>query len=250
VDNIIHSNLKDVLKHTHGLGFIDFVKIEGNVIKGISEDKAVVVRGKLKDTISDLEGHKVGMSNMSVLKGLLDFPPFQEADSDILISCENDKKGESYPRNVVFTSGYSHKAQYTFMSATNADNKVRVPKLDNIKFDISFQPSRKNLKDLSYFNGVLGSLHKTFKVTMVGGKLDFVIGDENSTQSIIPIEDGLMGILKAEMIFPLSYVLSVLKLADTSQCEISFSDKRGMKIQIDSGIGEYVYYFPTRKRSS
>lgn len=250
MSNLIYSNLRDVIKHTHDLGFIDYVKIEGDVVKAIAEDKSVVVRGKLKNSIPELEGHKVGLSKMAILKGLLEFPPFQEDDADVHIVEGGTASGELYPRNVVFASGHNHKSQYSFLSGINADARVKVPKLGNINFDVDFTPTRKNLKDMSYFSGVLGSLHKTFKVKMIGGSLEFVIGDENSMQSVIPVAEGLSGILATEMIFPLANVLSALRLAETSNCEIGFADKRGMKIHIDSGIGEYTYYFPTRKRSS
>lgn len=250
MSNLIHDNLRDVIKHTHDLGFIDYVKIEGDVVKAIAEDKSVVVRGRLKETIPDLVGHKVGLSKMAILKGLLEFPPFQEADADVHIAEGGTADGERYPRNVVFSSGYNHKSQYSFLSGINADARVKVPKLGNINFDVDFNPTRKNLKDISYFSGVLGSLHKTFSVKMLGGSLEFIIGDVNSMQSVIPVAEGLDGILTTEMIFPLANVLSTLRLAETSVCVIGFADKRGMKIHIDSGIAEYTYYFPTRKRSS
>lgn len=246
----IYDNLKDVIKHTHDLGFIECVKIEGDIVKAIAEDKSVVVRGKLTKSMEELEGHKVGLSKMSVLKGLLEFPPFQEEGADVSIVHGHNSEGESFPRNVIFSSGLNHKSQYSFLSGTNADKRVKVPKVANIDFDVSFFPTKKNLKDISYFSGVLGSMHKTFKVKMTGGSIEFIIGDENSMQSVIPVANDIKGILTTEMIFPLANVISTLRLANNSSCEISFCDKRGMKININSGLGEYLYFFPARKRSA
>ena len=250
MEKLIYNNLRDVIKHTHDLGFIDFVKLEGDVVKAMAEDKSVVVRGKMKNMIPELEGNKVGLSRISTLKGMLEFPPFQEDDADVFIKNRSLKDGSTQPRDIVFTSGMNHKSQYTMTSAINADAKVKIPKLSNTQFDVSFEPTKKNLKDMAYFSGVLGQLHKTFSVKMLGGKIDFVIGDDNTMQSTVPMVSGIDGILKTEMIFPLSSVLATMRLAENSSCEISFAESRGMQIVIDSGIGEYTYYFPKRKRSA
>jgi hypothetical protein len=90
-------------------------------------------------------------------------------------------------------------------------------------------------------------MHKNFRVRIRGCELQFVIGDENTTETVIPMKADIEGKLSADLIFPLSNVLATFRLAETSKCLVSFSDKKGMKITVDSGLGEYIYYFPTRK---
>ena len=66
--------LKDVVKHTHDLGFIEAVKLEGNDsgthIEAMETERQVVLYGKLHNDVPDLSGTS-GASNLGYLKWLL-----------------------------------------------------------------------------------------------------------------------------------------------------------------------------------
>ena len=83
--NILDS-MKDIVKHTSSLGFIDMVKIVGTdddaKIEAMDADKTVVVYGSMLQPITGLE-KTVGLSRMGVLKGFLDIPQFAEEKAKV-----------------------------------------------------------------------------------------------------------------------------------------------------------------------
>ena len=79
---------EDILSHTHGLGFIDMVKILGEAdntkLECMSENKNVVLYASLNDAIPELEG-TTGLARMAVLNGYLKFPAFQDDSATITV---------------------------------------------------------------------------------------------------------------------------------------------------------------------
>lgn len=245
----LKENLKDILEHTYALGFLDFVKLEGNTVKALSEDKSVLLRGKLNEEMDELNGQKVGMANMRILDGLLKFPLFQDKDASVSIIPATTREGISYPRDVIFTSPTKHTATYTFMSAANADKKVKIPKLAEENYCIEFNITEQNVSDLKYFAGMLAGTNKIFKLSLYHGDVEFHLGDENTCQTIIPIASGVKGTLTADgMLFPLPQVLSILRLSNTDKCKIGIIDGIGMTITITSDYGVYSYNLQARKK--
>ena len=76
--NILDS-MKDIIKHTNSLGFVDMVKIIGTgadaKIESITADSTVVIFGTMYQPITGIDA-TVGLSRIPVLKGFIDFPPF------------------------------------------------------------------------------------------------------------------------------------------------------------------------------
>ena len=52
--------LKDIVKHTHGLGFLDLVKITGDdketVIDSMAEDRSVILQGSFHKPQAEMNG--------------------------------------------------------------------------------------------------------------------------------------------------------------------------------------------------
>ena len=103
---MIVDNLKDVVRNTHGLGFIDTVKIIGSVnetkLEAMSTNKTVVMYGSLKKSIPGLDD-TVGLSRMSVLSGMLNFPPYSGDDAEVSIK-KQERNGEEIPAEIVFSA--------------------------------------------------------------------------------------------------------------------------------------------------
>ena len=110
-------------------------------------------------------------------------------------------------------------------------------------------PTQQNLKDLNYFAGVMSGFEPTFVAKTDGDTLKFYIGDGSSDRVEIPIASNVSAKINKGWSWPLAQTLSILKLSDTSQASISFSEQGAMKITIDSGIGQYDYILPARTSS-
>ena len=101
---MIKDIFKDVLRHTHALGFIEMVKISGDTesttIEAMDADKTVILKGKLHNPVADFVDQTVGLSRMSVLDGYLKFPGFGDEGSNVSV--------ETQERNGNDTVSYTH----------------------------------------------------------------------------------------------------------------------------------------------
>jgi hypothetical protein len=243
-------SLKDIVKHTSSLGFIDMVKIVGTTadakVEAIDADKTVVIFGSMYQPITGIDS-TVGLSRMAVLKGCLDFPGFAQEKSTVEIITEL-RGTETMPTEVQFKSGSGHSANYRFMSETMVNEQVRVPPFKGATWNVTIAPEKKRITDLSYWQGTLGGFEKRFVVSVDAGTLNFNVGSGPTDRTTVPFAINITGTLKHQWSWPLSQVLSILKLSETaSATSMMFSDMGAMKIEIDSGIGKYSFILPAGK---
>ena len=117
---MIKDIFKDILRHTHALGFIEMVKISGDesstTIEAMDADKTVILQGKLHNPVADFVDQTVGLSRMSVLDGYLKFPGFVDEGSDVSVETQS-RNGVDIPVQISFTSAEGHSGSYRFMLA-------------------------------------------------------------------------------------------------------------------------------------
>ena len=244
-------SFKDIIKHTAGLGFIEMVKIVGTAsdakIEAIDGDKTVVIYGDMYQPIRGIDA-TVGLSRIAILKGYIDFPLFDSDKSSIDVVTEV-RGGVSVPTEIKFDSGVGHSANYRFMSETMVNEQIKVPPFKGATWNLTIVPEKKKISDLSYFQGVLGGFEKRFVVSVdAKGTVNFSVGSGPTDRTVIPFATNVTGTMKHQWSWPLSQVLSILKLSDSaSSCTMYFSDMGALKIDIDSGIGKYSYILPAGK---
>lgn len=247
----ILNSMKDIVKHTSSLGFIDMVKIVGTEedakIEAIDADKTVVVYGSMYQPITGLD-KTVGLSRMGVLKGILDFPGFADTGAKVEVTTES-RGGDTVPTEIKFESGAGHVANYRFMSEVMVSEQIKVPPFKGATWNLTIQPEKKNITELSYWSGVLGGTEKRFIATVDGSNtLNFLVGTGPTDRTTVPFAKNVTGTLKHQWSWPLAQVLSILKLGDTAQSlTMYFSDMGAMKIEIDSAMGKYSYILPASK---
>jgi len=247
---MIVDNLKDIVKHTHGLGFIDTVKVDGSAdkaeVSAMATDRSVVMYGELRNPIEGLE-KTVGLSRIGILAGMLNFPPFTKSDATITIE-HQERGGVDIPCEIEFNTDSGHAASYRFMSSEAVEEHLRIPPFKGVKWDVVVEPTKHALEDLKYFSGVLGSYEPTFSVRTKAGILEFLIGTGPTDRSIVPFATNIDGELKHGWSWPLNQVLAVLKLASSAECTLSISDQGALKIDVDSGLGHYEYILPAKSK--
>jgi len=242
--------LKDIVKHTSGLGFIDMVKIIGDAstakIETKDSDNTVIIFGEMYQPIEGISS-TVGLSRIPILKGYIDFPVFDGDKASVSIVTEN-RAGVDTPTEIKFSSGEGHTANYRFMSEAMINEQVRVPPFKGATWDITVTPEKKKISELSYMQGVLGGFEKRFVVSVDNGTLVFSVGTGPTDRTTLPFAGNVTGKLKHQWSWPLSQVLSILKLSETASTTVmQFSDMGALKIEIDSGIGKYSYILPAGK---
>lgn len=242
--------LKDIVKHTSSLGFIDMVKIVGTgtdaKIEAIDGDKTVIIYGDMYQPIEGIDT-TVGLSRIAILKGYIDFPLFSGDKSNVAIVTET-RGAAVIPTEIKFDSGSGHTANYRFMGESMINEQIKVPPFKGATWNVTVSPERKKIAELSYFQGVLGGFEKRFVVSVDKGTLNFSVGSGPTDRTVVPFATGVTGTLKHQWSWPLAQVLSILKLSETaSTTTMNISDMGVLKIEIDSGIGKYSYLIPAGK---
>lgn len=237
--------MKDIVKHTHSLGFIEMVKIVGSdkeaKIEAIDADKTVVLYGDLYQPIKDIES-TVGLSRLAQLKGFIDLH-----DKSVVTVLSETRSGVDSPTGIKFDDGEGEIAEYRFMSETMANEQVKVPPFKGAVWNVTVKPEKKKVDRLSAYQGILGGNEKRFIVSVEKGVLNFAIGSGPADKSNVPFAKDVTGTLKHQWSWPLTQVLSILKLNDTEDLTMHFSDMGALKIDVDSGTGKYSYILPASK---
>lgn len=242
--------LKDIVKHTHSLGIFDMVKITGTKtdtqVETVNSDKTVIFKARTLNPVTEFQEATVGLSRMSVLQGYLQYPGFDGDGSEVTVVAQ-ERNGETVPAEVKFQAEDGTDAVYRFMLADVINQQLKEIKFRGAEFDIQITPSVKNLKDLAYFNGILGAFESNFSPRVVDKKLYFHIGDGVSDRTKILIAEGITAKLTGDLRWPLDIVLRILKLSDTaSTATLSINSKGLLQIQVNSGLAEYTYLLPAK----
>ena len=183
-----------------------------------------------------------------ILNGYLGFGPFTEDGAAISIKTETRPTGD-LPAEVVFKSKNGHSAAYRFMGADIAQEQIQVPPFKGATWDVVITPTQSALKDLNAMSGILSAFEAVFTVKTVGDNLEFHIGEGAADRSKLVFASDISGTLTHAWSWPLAQVLAILKLQSTSKsCVMKFSDQGALMISIDSGLGEYEYILPARRK--
>jgi|TARA_B110000971_G_scaffold221609_1_gene269468 hypothetical protein len=248
-ENAIKDILKDVLRHTHNLGIFEMVKITGDLekteIQTVDPDKTVIFQGKTVNPVPDFVDSTIGLPNMSVLNGYLNYPGFDSADAEIKVITQ-ERNEETVPVEIAFKSVDGNDANYRFMLADVINQQMKDIKFKGAEFDVNIVPTAKNLKDLNYFNGILGSFEAEFSPKTNGTDLTFHIGDGVSNRAKVHVNGNIDGTIKRDWKWPLDIVLKILRLGDNANVVMSINDQGLMQIKVLSGLGEYTYLLPAK----
>lgn len=250
--HMIADTFLDIIKHTAGLGFIELVKVEGSdkniQIAAMDEDRTVVINGVLNTPIEGLDG-TVGLSRIGILSGYLKFPAFLSDKAKVEIVTQ-ERKQETIPAEISFDSTDGHNSHYRFMSPEIVEETIRVPPFKGSDFAVEVTPTKSALQDLGYMTAILGGVESLFTAsTNAKNELIFSIGSGPTDRTKIVFAKDIKGELNHQWSYPLSQVLAICKLHDTSKSmALSFSDQGALKIVVESGIGEYTYILPARSQ--
>ena len=127
--------LLDIVKHTHSLGFIQAVKIDGNngsetEIEAMDDDRSVVLKGKLHNAVQDFNG-VIGLGKLGVLSGYLNFDGYSDAQSKIGV-IKRERNGDQVAEELQFDSPKGYSANYRFMVSQLIEEKLKTVKFKEI----------------------------------------------------------------------------------------------------------------------
>jgi len=240
--------LQDIVAHTNKLGFLNIVKITGTkdktLIDSMADDRTVIMYAETTNPHPDMIG-TYGMPQLEKLRYLLDGKEYQEDAKIEVVTAE--RNGETIPVGLHFENkDGDFKNDYRFMNQEIINEKLKTVKFRGAKWDVEIQPTVSGIQRFQFQAGA-NTEHTTFLVKTDGDKLKFIFGDAASHGGEFIFAQGITGKLTKAWTWPVVPVLSILKIADSNNAKISFSNEQGaMQIELDSGIATYKYIIPAQ----
>ena len=135
--------LNDIVQHTHSLGFIDLIKVNGTDaetnIEGLADDRSVIVQAKFKQPYAEFMG-TFGMPNLNKLAILLGIQEYKE-DAKITIS-KQERNGVEVPVGLYFENVRGDfKNDYRFMTSEVINDKLKTVKFKGVNWNVEIKPS-------------------------------------------------------------------------------------------------------------
>ncbi len=239
--------LKDIVSHTHALGFLDIVKVTGTTektqIDSMAENRTVIMFGETHAPHPDMVG-VFGMPQLNKLKYHLDCPEYKE-DAQIEVVRAN-RNGEDIPVGLHFENKTGDfKNDYRFMNSQIINEKLKTVTFKGVKWSVELVPSVQNVQRFQY-QAAANTEHETFIAKADGDKLKFTFGDASTHGGEFVFATGVSGKLTKAWPWPVAPILAILKIADVNNTKMSFSDEGALQIELDSGIATYKYIIPAK----
>jgi hypothetical protein len=239
--------LQDIVGHTHNLGFLNIVKITGDekktLIDSMADDRTVIMYAETANPYPDMVG-VFGMPQMNKLKYHLDCPEYRE-DAKIEV-VTGDRNGETIPVGLHFENkAGDFKNDYRFMNTEVINEKLKTVKFRGVAWHVEIEPSVQAIQRFQ-FQASANNEHTTFLAKTENGNLKFTFGDQSSHGGEFIFATGVTGNLNKGWTWPVSSVLSILKIADANNAKFSFSNEGAMQITLDSGLATYKYIIPAQ----
>ena len=239
--------LKDIVKHTHGLGFLDLVKITGTsdatAIDSMAEDRSVILQGSFHKPQSGMIG-TFGMPQLNKLDIHLKCPEYKEKANISVIT--GTRNGAETPTGIHFENEKGDfKNDYRFMNAEIINEKLKTVKFKGVKWDVEIEPTVASVQRFN-FQSVANTEHNSFVVRTEDGNLIFTFGDQSSHGGEFVFAKDVKGTLNKGWSWPVAQVLQILKLSDSAKVTLHFSNEGAMQVTVDSGLGKYQYIIPAQ----
>ena len=239
--------LRDIVKHTQGLGFLDLVKITGTsnetTIDSMAEDRSVILQGSFHKPQSEMVG-TFGMPQLNKLDIHLKCPEYKDKAKISVLTGE--RNGASVPTGIHFENEKGDfKNDYRFMNAEIINEKLKTVKFKGVKWDVEIEPSVASVQRFN-FQSIANTEHNSFVVRTEDGNLIFSFGDAASHGGEFVFAKGVTGTLNKGWSWPVGQVLQILKLSDSAKVTLHFSNEGAMMVSVDSGLGKYQYIIPAQ----
>ena len=129
------------------------------------------------------------------------------------------------------------------MNTEIINEKLKTVKFKGATWHVEVEPSVQSIQRFNY-QASANNEHTTFLAKTENGNLKFIFGDQATHGGEFVFATGVAGNLNKAWTWPVSSVLSILKIADANNAKLSFSNDGAMMITLDSGIATYKYIIP------
>jgi hypothetical protein len=245
----MREKLLDIIKHTSGLGFVEFVRVTGTdtttTFEAMDEERTCIISATLKEPEPQLKG-EFGMRNLSSLQGFLNHAPYRSDAATITVKSKN-REGVDTPEDLEFKDEDGGKSSFRFMAANLLPTQVR---LKNNSWNVDVTPSDSKIQEFASLASILSGVEQYFSVVTTKGNLEFRIGDPNGANhsASMTFAEGISGELKTTLFWPVNPVLTILKVGKNEKPSMQFMDLGALRIKLESEYANYEMILPARKK--
>jgi hypothetical protein len=237
--------LQDIVAHTHNLGFLNIVKVTGDdkatKIDSMADDRTVIMYAETAAPYADMVG-VFGMPQLNKLKYLVDGNEYKDDAKLEIVKAE--RNGVTVPVGIHFENkDGDFKNDYRFMNTEIINEKLKTVTFRGVNWDITVSPSLQAIQRFNFQAGA-NTEHVSFLAKTDGGNLKFIFGDQSTHGGEFVFATNVEGKLTKAHTWPVTAVLSILKIADVNNCTLSISDAGALQITLDSGLATYKYIIP------
>ena len=239
--------LQDIVAHTHALGFLNIVKVNGDDaqtgIDSMAEDRSVIMQANTKNAQVEMKG-TFGMPNLNKLDIHLKCPEYKDgATIDVV---RQDRNGVQIPTGIHFENATGDfKNDYRFMNADIINEKLKTVKFKGAQWDVEVSPTMASVQRFK-MQATANAEETVFTVLTDGTDIKFKFGDASTHAGEFVFATGVTGTLKNEWAWPVQQTLAILSLDGDKV--MKFSDQGAMQIQVDSGLATYEYILPAQSK--
>lgn len=247
--------LLDIITHTHSLGVLPMLRLDidddSNLqICSNSDDKATcIMLANMHQPVPEFSaGSTIGMSNLEKVNLLLKNPEY-EKDGVITVVNGTTQNGVDVSRTIHFKNASGDfQNEYRLVSPQIIEAKYTVPVFKGANWECEFTPSLAAISRMK----LMTSLHNEENLVQIGtketgGKHDLYLswGDANTHAGEYVFQEDVGSEIKFN-----SYISEILLkvLSLTGDITMSVTGNGLLKFRIDTGLGEYEYYFPAQAK--
>lgn len=239
---------KDVTTYVTSLGFFDKIKISSTsndfIIEALDTvNKEVILKGKFKNTTSELEG-EFGLSNLSLLNTICNDSEFNATETSVKIVYDT-QNGLKLPVELDYQNKSKSTINYRFMRKELVPNQ---PNFSEPTWDVVIKPTKTNIQQFAWVANGLSGYESYFTPKIVDNELRFYIGDDGAAtqRGGVVFSSDRTETFAGNHKWKIQNVLNLLKISDSADCQMAFSEKGALQITLNSGIGSYRYIFPAK----
>ena len=239
--------IKDLTTYVTSTGFFDKIKVSAGkkeiIVEAMEREKEVILKGKFLAPLDDLQG-EFGLSNLNLLQTIASDPEFAMTESVITIDYES-QNGQKSPSTLTYVNRSESELHYRFMSKQLVPDQ---PKFAEPKWDIVVNPTKANIQQFIWAANGLSTYEQYFIPAVKDKNLRFYIGEDGSAtqRGGVVFASNIDVPFQSDHKWKVSLVQSLLKHAETTDCEMAFSVKGAIQITLNTGLAEWKYIIPAK----
>lgn len=230
--------LKEILAHTHTLGFLELVKVEGTTdttgFISVSTDRNIHLSSKFNTVLPEFTG-VFGLHDLGKLNTIVNIPEYKE-NASITFTTQDGN-----PSGIVFqNSNKDFKNTYRFMGRELVEQSIQTRTRKTIPWDVTIEPTLGSIQRLKFQSQAAGSSITTFKAWTDNNALKFSLGDIATTNhGEFSFATNVSGKLTNVYEWPLQQIQSILNLVGDKTLRIF--DGGLMEIVITTGLANHQF---------